>query len=98
MPLPSLHLLPNNPTTGQHPAAHAAARSAVGGASSASAAGRVSRETLKELQDVVWSDDEVSAGVITRYQGTVLGLGSRRAVDTMDDWFWPLLPSLMAVL
>lgn len=56
MPLPSLHPLPNNPTTGQAPLAGLRA-----GPPPASAAGGggVSRETLKGLQDVYWSDDEV---------------------------------------
>ncbi|KAK1924874.1 transcriptional repressor [Papiliotrema laurentii] len=55
MPLPSLHPLPNNPTTGQAPLAGLRA-----GPPPASAAGGggVSRETLKGLQDVYWSDDE----------------------------------------
>ena len=55
MPLPSLHPLPNNPTTGQAPLA------TLRGPPPATAAGGggVSRETLKGLQDVYWSDDEV---------------------------------------
>lgn len=59
MPLPSLHPLPNNPTTGQQP--FASLSRGVGGAPPASAAGGggVHRETLKGLQDVMWSDDEV---------------------------------------
>ncbi|OXG21530.1 CCR4-NOT transcription complex subunit 4 [Cryptococcus neoformans Tu401-1] len=59
MPLPSIHPLPPNPTTGHQPLA------SLGGTrstlhpppASASSAG-VSRETLKSLQDVYWSDDE----------------------------------------
>ena len=62
MPLPSIHPLPPNPTTGHQPLA------SLGGTrstlhpppASASSAG-VSRETLKSLQDVYWSDDEVRA-------------------------------------
>jgi hypothetical protein len=59
MPLPSLHPLPNNPTTGQQP--FASLSRGIGGAPPASAAGGggVHRETLKALQDVMWSDDEV---------------------------------------
>lgn len=73
MPLPSLHpSLPQNPTTSGVGMGYAASSSfgrAVGssvgggaGTSSSAAGGSVSRETLKTLQDVVWSDDEVSVG------------------------------------
>lgn len=58
MPLPSLHPLPNNPTTGQAPPASFSSRSGPPPASAAGGGG-VSRETLKGLQDVYWSDDEV---------------------------------------
>ncbi|ORY24964.1 hypothetical protein BCR39DRAFT_545379 [Naematelia encephala] len=59
MPLPSLHPLPVNPTTGQIPLASLGSRSLAGPPpASASGGGGVSREVLKGLQDVVWSDDE----------------------------------------
>ncbi|KAL1406823.1 transcriptional repressor general negative regulator of transcription subunit 4 [Vanrija albida] len=59
--MPTVHPLPVNPTTGQQPLA--SLRSAFGGsgtpvASSSSGSGGVNRETLKQLQDVAWSDDE----------------------------------------
>jgi CCR4-NOT transcription complex subunit 4 len=65
MPLPSLHPLPVNPTTGQQPMQPISARGSGGGPSggvppaSAAGGGGVNKETLKGLQDVVWSDDEV---------------------------------------
>jgi CCR4-NOT transcription complex subunit 4 len=73
MPLPSLHpSLPQNPNTASGMASSSstyfssgagrAVGSTVGGSSGpgGSGAGGVNRETLKGLQDVVWSDDEVS--------------------------------------
>jgi hypothetical protein len=70
MPVTSVHPLPANPTTGQQPSASFAARSistsmAASSISvplaSAAGGGGVNREVLKGLQDVAWSDDEVSA-------------------------------------
>ncbi|KAK8869719.1 hypothetical protein IAR55_000287 [Kwoniella newhampshirensis] len=64
MPLPSLHPLPANPTTGQQPLASLGGGGGGrgGGYSTAAPAsassGGVSRETLKGLQDVYWSEDE----------------------------------------
>lgn len=66
MPVMSLHPLPANPTTGQQPSANFGARSVSAASSmsvplaSAAGGGGVSREVLKGLQDVAWSDDEVS--------------------------------------
>lgn len=62
MPAPSLHPLPVNPTTGQQPLASLGSSRSGALPPSASAGGSsgVSRETLKSLQDVYWSDDEVS--------------------------------------
>ena len=61
MPLASLHPLPNNPTTGQQPLANLGGRGLAGPPpASSTGSGGVSRETWKGLQDVVWSDDEVS--------------------------------------
>jgi hypothetical protein len=70
MPLPSLHpSLPQNPTTNMASSSSSYFSSGAGravgstvGASGGSGAGSggVNRETLKGLQDVVWSDDEVS--------------------------------------
>ena len=66
MPLPSLHpSLPQNPTTNMASSSSSyfssgagrAVGSTVGGSGGGS--GGVNRETLKGLQDVVWSDDEV---------------------------------------
>lgn len=71
MPLPSLHpSLPQNPNnataTGMASSSStyfsSGAGRAVGstlGATSSGAGGGVNRETLKGLQDVIWSDDEV---------------------------------------
>lgn len=56
------HPLPNNPTTGQQPLASLGSRSASSSTvplSGAAGGGGVSREVLKGLQDVAWSDDEV---------------------------------------
>lgn len=73
MPLPSLHpSLPQNPTViGSGPSSSASPSASFGravgssslamaGASPAGGGGSVNRETLKGLQDVEWSDDEVS--------------------------------------
>ena len=61
MPLPSLHpSLPQNPTAGS--SSFGSGGRSLGSAavaSSANAGGSVNRDTLKGLQDVVWSDDEV---------------------------------------
>lgn len=60
MPLPSLHPLPANPTTGQQPLATLGGRGIAGPPPlSAAGGGGVNREVLKGLQDVAWSDDEV---------------------------------------
>lgn len=61
MPLPALYPLPANPTTGQ-PAIAAIGSRGVSSVLPANAAGGggVNREVLKGLQDVAWSDDEVS--------------------------------------
>ena len=61
MPLPSLHpSLPANPTIGQSSYGAIGGRSNAGPPpASAAGGGGVNRETLKGLQDVVWSDDEV---------------------------------------
>ncbi|WWC89906.1 uncharacterized protein L201_004835 [Kwoniella dendrophila CBS 6074] len=58
MPLPSLHPLPANPTTGQQPFATLGSRGISSVAPASGSSGGVNRETLKTLQDVVWSDDE----------------------------------------
>lgn len=56
--MPTIHPLPVNPTTGQQPLASLRSYS---GSNNQTAAGGVNREVLKQLQDVAWSDDEVSA-------------------------------------
>lgn len=67
MPLPSLHPLPANPTTGQQPLATLGGRSIIGPPPlSAGGGGGVNREVLKGLQDVAWSDDEVSPRILWR--------------------------------
>jgi hypothetical protein len=78
MPLPSLHPLPNNPTTGQQPFASLSRGVAGAGAPPASAAGGggVNRETLKGLQDVMWSDDEVGVVAVCRLRSAASRLGS----------------------
>ncbi|WWD16013.1 hypothetical protein CI109_100438 [Kwoniella shandongensis] len=63
---PSLHPLPANPTTGQQPLASlggGGGSGRIGGGYSAAppasaSSGGVSRDTLKGLQDVYWSEDE----------------------------------------
>jgi hypothetical protein len=88
MPLPSLHPLPVNPTTGQQPAQPVSARGSGSGPPPASAAGGggVNREVLKGLQDVVWSDDEVGFAEISRLWPdcrALLVIGSAIAEDMM---------------
>ncbi|WWC60993.1 uncharacterized protein I303_103570 [Kwoniella dejecticola CBS 10117] len=58
MPLPSLHPLPANPTTGQQPFTTLGSRGISAVAPASGSSGGVNRETLKTLQDVYWSDDE----------------------------------------
>ncbi|WVW82956.1 hypothetical protein I302_104971 [Kwoniella bestiolae CBS 10118] len=59
MPLPSLHPLPANPTTGQQPLGTTLGSRGISAVAPASgSSGGVNRETLKSLQDVYWSDDE----------------------------------------
>nr|XP_019002085.1 CCR4-NOT transcription complex subunit 4 [Kwoniella mangroviensis CBS 8507]OCF65546.1 CCR4-NOT transcription complex subunit 4 [Kwoniella mangroviensis CBS 8507] len=59
MPLPSLHPLPANPTTGQQPFTTTLGSRGISAVAPASgSSGGVNRETLKSLQDVYWSDDE----------------------------------------
>lgn len=68
MPLPSLHpSLPQNPTAGGSSSFGGGGRSlgSAAVASSANAGGSVNRDTLKGLQDVVWSDDEVCCIAVT---------------------------------
>ena len=63
MPINSAHPLPVNPTTGQQPLASLGGVRVSSGSGSTpgmSVGGGVSRDTLKVLQDVAWSDDEVS--------------------------------------
>lgn len=62
MPLPSIHPLPPNPTTGYQPLASlGGTRSTLHPPPASTSGAGVSRETLKSLQDVYWSDDEVRA-------------------------------------
>ncbi|KAL7424105.1 transcriptional repressor general negative regulator of transcription subunit 4 [Cryptotrichosporon argae] len=56
MPQP-IHPLPVNPTTGQQPLANLRSVASAPPASAAGGGG-VSRDVLKQLQDVAWSDDE----------------------------------------
>jgi CCR4-NOT transcription complex subunit 4 len=57
--MPSVHPLPVNPTTGQQPLA--ALRFGTSNTNQIStSSGGVNREILKQLQDVAWSDEEVS--------------------------------------
>ncbi|ORX39960.1 hypothetical protein BD324DRAFT_246136 [Kockovaella imperatae] len=60
MPSSSIHPLPVNPTTGQQPLASLGGVrvSSTSGNVASGSVGGVSRDTLKGLQDVVWSDDE----------------------------------------
>ncbi|WVQ71720.1 hypothetical protein IAR50_001261 [Cryptococcus sp. DSM 104548] len=58
MPLPPLHSLPLNPTTGQQPHPSFTTRNSGHPPPAGTSTGGVSRETLKALQDVYWSDDE----------------------------------------
>ncbi|RXK38595.1 hypothetical protein M231_04101 [Tremella mesenterica] len=55
---PPLHPLPVNPTTGQQPAASLGGFRAGPPPASAAGGGGVSRDVLKGLQDVIFSDDE----------------------------------------
>nr|ODN87984.1 CCR4-NOT transcription complex subunit 4 [Cryptococcus depauperatus CBS 7841] len=52
MPLPLLHPLPPNPTTGQQPLPSLSSRYVQ------PPSGRVTRDILKSLQDIYWSDDD----------------------------------------
>jgi CCR4-NOT transcription complex subunit 4 len=76
MPLPSLHpSLPQNPNNNNNNSmaststyfssgAGRAVGSTLGSGPGSGAGGGVNRETLKGLQDVVWSDDEVSQSFV----------------------------------
>lgn len=65
--MPTVHPLPVNPTTGQQPLA---SLRSVGATHSPSG---VNREILKGLQDVAWSDEEVSVGGGGTRWGSALG-------------------------